>query len=69
MLLALGVAGIDEGEKYAGDPVTLEVGGRGGEGWGCCCWDNEAISERGVLGRRIAPSCGGDWESRERGKD
>jgi len=61
MLLALGVAGIDEGEKYAGDPVTLEgVGGRGGEGWGCCCWDNEAISERGALGRRIAPSCGGD---------
>jgi len=31
MLVALGVAGMDEGEKYAGGPVILEgVGGRGG---------------------------------------
>lgn len=64
---------MEEGEKYAGDEVILGgVGGREGvEGWEewVSCWVNEAISVRGALGRRMVPSCEGDWESRERGKD
>lgn len=26
------------------------------------------MSDNGAFGRRMPPSCGGDWESRERGK-
>lgn len=26
------------------------------------------MSDNGAFGKRIPPSCGGEWESRERGK-